>query len=401
MKKRIPPAGGPPRVALLIETASSYGRGLLKGIAQYAALRGPWSFFLEPGGLEGPVPRLGDWGIRGIIALLRSRRLAGEVLSMGVPTVDLDFALPELAPWGVVHDERAVGRLVAEHLLRCGLAHFAFCGWSSPGDPRGFWWESARFGGFVEGLGPRGAAVRVYGRPRRPEDRVWAREQKGLAQWLRDLPRPVGVFACNDQRARHVLEAARLAGVAIPRDAAVIGVDNDEVLCEMSTPSLSSVKLDAARLGFEGAAVLHRLMEGQRLPRRPAVIRPVGVVQRQSTDTLASGDAVTQEALRYIRGNATRPIRVYDVLRAAGVSRRTLETRFRRALGITPHEEILRVRLERACGFLAETEWPLKRVAAASGFSYPEHMHAVFRQELGVTPGDYRAARRGEGGYPG
>jgi len=395
MKTRRPAGGGPPRVALLIETASSYGRGLLRGIARYAALRGPWAFFLEPGGLEGPMPRLGDWGIRGIIALLRRRRLARQVLSMGVPTVDLDFSLRELAPWGVVSDERAVGRLAAEHLRRCGLGHFAYCGWSSPEDPGGFWWESVRFRGFVEGLGAQGPSVRTYAWPRRPEDRVWAREQKNLAQWLRGLPRPVGIFAGNDQRARHVLEAARLAGVAIPRDAAVIGVDNDEVLCEMSTPSLSSVKLDAERMGFEGAAVLDQRMSGLRPTRRPVVVPPVGVAQRQSTDVLATGDAVTQEALRHIRANAGRPLRVQDVLQAVGVSRRTLETRFERALGTTPHGEIQRVRLERAQTLLAETEWPIKKVAAASGFAYAERLHAVFRQALGVTPGRYRARHRG------
>ena len=377
-------------MALLIETASSYGRGLLRGIARYAAIHGPWAFFLEPGGLE-PLPRLGDWGIRGIIALLRSRRLARPVLSMGVPVVDLDFSLRELAPWGVVSDERAVGRLAAEHLLRCGLRHFAYCGWSSPDDPRGYWWESIRFRGFVEGLGAAGTAVRVHA----AADRVWAREQKDLARWLRALPRPVGIFAGNDQRARHVLEAARLAGVAIPREAAVIGVDNDEVLCEMSTPSLSSVKLDSERMGYEGAALLDRLMSGRRAARKPVVVPPLGVAPRQSTDLLATGDAVTQEALRYIRANAGRPIRVRDVLQAVRVSRRTLETRFERALGATPHEEIQRARLDRARMLLAETEWPIKKVAAASGFSYAEGLHAVFRQALGMTPGRYRALHRG------
>jgi LacI family transcriptional regulator len=376
-------------VALLIETASSYGRGLLRGISRYAALHGPWAFFLEPGGLE-PVPRLGDWGIGGIIALLRNRRLARRILALGVPTVDLDFSLREFEPWGVVSDERAVGRLAAEHLLRCGLRHFAYCGWSSPGDPRGYWWESVRFRGFVEGLGAAGPAVRVHA----AADRVWAREQKDLARWLRELPRPVGIFAGNDQRARHVLEAARLAGVAIPREAAVIGVDNDDVLCEMSTPSLSSVKLDAERMGYEGAALLDRLMSGRRAARKPVVVPPLGVAPRQSTDILASADAVTQEALRYIRANAGRPIRVRDVLQAVRVSRRTLETRFDRALGATPHGEIQRARLERARALLAETEWPIKKVAAASGFSYAERLHAVFRQALGLTPGRYRARHR-------
>lgn len=379
----------PPKIALLIETSSSYGRGLLRGIAQYARLYGPWSLYIEPGSLDGPVPRLEDWGAQGIIALIRTRRFAEKIRGSNVPTVDLDFALPELAPWPVCSDEVAVGRLAADHLLGCGLRNFAFCGWGSA-----FWWERVRQDAFLEGIRAAGHPCHLYEWPRR-RDRTWAREQKHLARWVARLPKPVGVLASNDQRGRHVLEAARLAGVPAPQKLVLMGVDNDEVLCEMSSPSLTSIELNSRRIGFEGAAMLDRLMSGRRPPTRSTLIEPLGLVARQSTDVLAVDDADVTTAVRYIRQNAHRPTRVTDVLQQVAISRKTLEVKFHRALGRTPHEEIDRVRLQRVKDLLVQTDWSLKRIAAASGFTYPEHMHAVFRRQARTTPSRYRALHRG------
>ncbi|HEX7899748.1 MAG TPA: substrate-binding domain-containing protein [Planctomycetota bacterium] len=349
------------KVGLLIDTASSYGRGLLRGIARYARLRGPWTLGFDARDVDG------------VLALVRTPALARRALAAKIPYVDLDFTLPRLAPWPVRNDERAVAATAAAHLAERGFRSFAFCGWND-----GSWWESERLDAFrkaVEG------SVAVYGRG-------------SLAAWLRSLPRPCGLFACNDLRGHQVLEAARTARVRIPEDVAVIGVDDDEVLCEMSVPPLSSVGLDTIRIGFEGAALLDRLMGGGRRPRKSILIPPRGAVTRQSSDILASADPAVVAAARFTRANVHRPLAVPDLARAAGVSRKTLETRFRAALGRTPRQEILRARLERVRDLLLRTDWPLKRVAAESGFTYPEHLHAVFRRHEGVTPAGYRRLRQ-------
>src|SRR5258708_1361315 len=273
----------PPKVALLIETSSSYGRGLLRGISRYARLHGPWSFFLEPGGQEEQPPPLRGWGVDDVITLFRTRRQARRLLATRLPVVDLDFTIPGLVPWGVCNDEAGVATLAAEHLMSRGLQHFAFVGWSAPEDSL---WECQRLEAFTSAVALSGFPVSVYRWP----GLAWGREQKRLAGWLRRLPKPAGIMASNDQRARHVLEAARLAGLRIPDDLAVIGVDNDETLCELSTPSISSVSLDTDTIGYQGAALLHALMKGRRAPRKPVSVPPLGVVARRTSDLLAMAD---------------------------------------------------------------------------------------------------------------
>lgn len=384
----------PPKVALLIETSSSYGRGLLRGIARYARLQGPWSFFLEPGAQEETPPPLHDWGVDGVITLFRTRRQARRILATRIPVVDLDFTLPGLVPWGVCNDEAGVARTAAEHLLSRGLRHFAFVGWPAVEDGISLW-ESQRQKAFADTVKKAGFSSSTYRWPTRAADRGWGREQKSLAAWLKSLPKPAGIMASNDQRARHVLEAARVAAIAIPDDLAVIGVDNDETLCELSTPSISSIALDTDTIGYQGAAMLDRLMHGRRVPRRAELVPPLGVIARRSTDMLAMADPTVVEAVRFMDANIGRPIRIADVLAVARLSRKTLEVRFRRVLGRTPHEELQRRRLERVKTLLQQTDWPLKQIARAAGFTYVEHLHLIFRREVGMTPAAFRALHGG------
>jgi len=378
----------PPQVALLIETSSSYGRGLLRGISRYARQHGPWSFFLEPGGQEETPPPLRDWGVDGVITLFRTRQQARRLLATRLPVVDLDFTIPGLVPWGVCNDEVGVARMAAEHLMSRGLRHFGFVGWSADEDSL---WESQRLETFTSTIERAGFPASVYRRPAL----AWGREQQRLARWLARLPRPAGIMASNDQRARHVLEAARLAGLRIPDDLAVLGVDNDETLCELSTPSISSIALDTDTIGYEGAALLHALMRKRKAPRKPLLVPPLGVIARRSSDLLAMADPAVVAAVRFIEANLSKPIRIADVLRAAQLSRKTLELRFRRSLGRTPHEELQRRRLEKMKALLRQTDWPLKQIARATGFSYVEHLHKIFRQETGLTPTAFRAQGRG------
>jgi LacI family transcriptional regulator len=372
-----------PKVALLIETSSSYGRGLLRGIARYAREYGPWSFFLEPGAQDEVPPPLRDWGVDGVITLFRTRKQARRLLATRIPVVDLDFTIPGLVPWGVCNDEVGVARVAAEHLLSRGLRHFGFVGWAAVEDGISLW-EAKRRAAFVETIEAAGFTSALYEWPRR------GREQNRLARWLKSLPRPAGVMASNDQRARHVLEAARLAGLRIPDDLAVIGVDNDETLCDLSTPSISSVALDTDTIGYVGAAALHRLMKGRRPSRKTVLVPPLGVVARRSSDLLAMADPAVVAAVRFIDANLSRPIRISDVLRAAQLSRKTLEVRFRRSLGRTPHEELQRRRLDKVKSLLRQTDWPLKQIARATGFTYVEHLHLMFRRAAGMTPTEFR-----------
>jgi LacI family transcriptional regulator len=283
-----------------------------------------------------------------------------------------------------------VGQTAAEHLLDCGLKHFAFCGWG-PAQPTAQIWERTRMESASDTVARRGYALSVYEWPRRASERAWNASQVHLAAWLQTLPKPVGVLAANDERALEVLDAAQGAGLCVPDEIAIIGVDNDEVLCEAAHPSLSSVALNLERIGYEGATLLDRLMRGGRYPKRPILIPPLRVVSRSSTDVVATADEIVRTAVRFIQHNLHRPLGVAEVLEAVNVSRKTLEVRFAAALGRSPYEEILRRRIERIKELLTRTDGKMKRVAQQCGFKHVENLYGVFRREVGETPAQYRA----------
>ena len=257
-------------------------------------------------------------------------------------------------------------------------------GWSiGPGQP-------CRERAFREQLAAAGFEPHVYAQPDRPRDRVWEREQTFLAEWIRTLPTPVGLFACNDDRGRQVLEACRLANLHVPEDVAVLGVDNDEVFCDLSDPPLSSVALNAETAGYRAAELLDGMMSGRIRKRQRILVEAIGVVTRRSTEVVAVSDPDVVAALQYIRREQGRGISVLSVANEVAVSRRSLEKRFRDAIGRTILEEIQLVRLERAKRMLLETTYPISRVAEMSGFGSTGYFIQFFQSRVGETPRKYR-----------
>jgi len=384
------------RVALLIETSRSYGRGLLRGIGSYIRTHGSWSVFHQERSLHDPPPSwLKNWDGDGIIARLETRELVRGVRRLGLPTVDLRgrYALPGIPVLDT--DEKIVAQMAAEHLLDRGFEHFAFCGFN------GATYSERRLRFYSAYLADRGLPVHVFLTPGRSRiGAIWTGEAQGivdqdsLAAWLSRLPKPVGLFACNDVRGQQVLNACRDKKIVVPEEIAVIGVDNDIMLCELCDPPLSSVVPDTEKIGFEAAKLLDRMMKGEKPTNLKTLVKPLGLKTRQSTDTLASTDRDTARAVRFIRNHARDGINVDDVVKQLGISRSTLERRLRRLAGRTPKQEIMRVRLEHVKRLLRETDYPVSIVARMTGFAHPEHLHVTFRRVTGRTPGQYRQALR-------
>ncbi|HYE30677.1 MAG TPA: DNA-binding transcriptional regulator [Methylomirabilota bacterium] len=376
---------GGPKVALLIETSNAYARGLLRGIVAYARERRRWSLSLSEHTRGDKAPAwLSEWDGQGIIARIENPSIAEALKTLKVPIVDVSAArlLPHL-PWFET-DDGAVAHLGAEHLLERGFRHFAFAG-----DTR-FNWSNWRQEHFQHSIRAAGRECAVYSPSRKfaPDD---DRQIEDLAEWITGLPKPIGIMACYDFRGQQVLDACRRRDIAVPDEVAVLGVDNDELLCELSDPPMSSVMPNTHRTGYEAAALLDKMMGGLKVKGETHLIPPSGVVTRQSTDALAIEDRNVARAIHYIRKNACNGINVQDVIKAVPQSRRLLEQKFKQLIGRTPHQEIIRVQLDRVKELLTQSDLSLEAIAEHTGFSHVEYLSVAFKREAGMPPSKYRA----------
>lgn len=386
------------KVGLLVESSREFGRGVLRGIAAFARTAGNWSIYHQEQLLAADTPTwLRRWSVDGVLARVDCEALGRRLTRKRLPAVDLmgRYALPSVP--AVESDDRAVVRMAVEHLRDRGFRHLAFCGFA------GAAYSQRRQRFFIEMLAAHAATGHVF--EERPSPGASAMtttqiESAGLADdrhltaWLRGLPKPIGIVACNDLRGLHVLNVCRQRGIAVPDDVAVIGVDNDEVLCELASPRLTSVEQDTEQIGYRASALLQRLMERQREIALPQPVAPLRIIARASTDVYALDDRVVAAAMRFIRQHASDGIDVADVVRHVRTSRTSLERRMHEHLGRTPLAEINRVRLERVKQLLAETDFTLPEVARLSGFAYSEYMIAFFRRHTNQTPGAYRRLLR-------
>ena len=384
-------------VALLFGLFSNYAKGALRGISSWVALTGGWKCVLvntlpTPSISLDPITVLKRQQPDGVIAAITEKEIAHALREMAIPTVDIcdwhpQYRFPRLQP-----DDVAVGRMAAQHLLECHLIHFGFYG-----DFRVTWCRR-RFKGFSQVLREAGfSCARFDAAQYASRDWIaacWSSSTAELQTWITRLPKPVGILGASDQRGLHLLDACSERNIHVPEDVAILGVDNDTLLCELAQPPLSSVATDTERLGYEAAALLDGLMRGAAAPCQTILIANRGVVTRQSTDMLAVGDPSVAAALRFIRDSHGKGISVGHVLARIPESRRTLERRFRQWLNRGIQEEIRRVRLERAAQLLRDTDLPLKALATRAGFSSATRLSKAFHRVFDRPPRAYRMAFR-------
>lgn len=374
---RRPADAAPKRVLVSIVAEHVVGRRILEGIADYADHHGRWQIFLDLAIHADPIRERHIDGIITAAELLqypKFRRLMHRAPALRVTGPPADDGTP-----AVVVDNQAVGRMGANYLADLGLKHLAYVPYPST-------FSDHRAMGFEQACRARRLSYTIL----TAEQAAASRLRRSIAR----LPDPVGIMVATDRKALEVSRVCRLIGRRIPEQVALLGVDNETEICRLVDPPLTSIDHGPRRIGYEAARLLdHWMTTGQR-PQRSLVVQPVRVVARQSTDLLAIDDPDVVTAIRFIRSNFSEAIKVNDVLKHVAMSRRSLEMHFRAALGRTIHEEIMRVRVERAKQLLATSDWSMPQIAAECGFALASQFSYVFKRETGEAPSAYRSRHR-------
>lgn len=366
----------PRAVAVCIDTRDGAGRNRLHGVAQYVRQHG-WRMMLVRHGGEAAAQEVARLRPDGIIAYVADSWLLDAATKLDVPLVDT--ALSELAaPMTVSLDNDAVGRLAAEHLAQAGLKNFGYCG------VNGRIASEQRRASFAAALGKRPLAA--FSEP------IGEGESSldSLIVWLKRLPKPAGLLVFDDKLGERVLTACRWAGLVVPHQVAVLGIGDDELMCEVSWPTLSSIRLPTSRLGFEAAKLLAQAMNGGRIEAPHRKVEPTAVVARGSTDMVAVDDELVRAAVQFMRAHACSLIGVEQVAQALGVSRRTLDRRFLCALDRSVHEELAGMRIQMARRLLVNSSHRVAEVARSCGYGTAASFSRAFHKHTGRWPSDYR-----------
>jgi len=379
------------------EIALAFPRGahqevFIEGVLQYAREhRRNWTYIIAPEWLSLSVLHLVGWPGDGVIAALNTPKEAACAAKFHLPLVNMSSALAESPVPRSIVDNRAIGELAAEHLLERGFQSYAFYG------IRDIEYSAHRLAGFEQRLAAGGYQAGVF-TPRatfRLRGQFWLQQRGALTEWLSRLPLPCGLLAVSDVRARQVIEACYQLQIKVPEQVAVIGVDDQQIICEHTHPTISSIARNNILEGYSAALLLDRLMRGRKDGLKDRLIRPLQVVARESTATFAVSDERLRQALEYFQHHIEDPVTVAELCSHAGVSRRWLEYAFRDKLDETPYHYIRRQRLEHARRLLAEEpETKIYRIAKRIGFSSAKQLTKAFRREFGLSPREFRNGNR-------
>jgi LacI family transcriptional regulator len=382
-----------PEVLLIFLNRFEESMTMLRGIAHYERTHQLWTAFHDDQARVETEPywlRSKKWD--GVISRHTTPALVKACAALKIPLVDLNDVKPFPGVPKIRPDNVAAGHLGAEHFLERGHQHFGFTGFVNDG------WSCERRDGFLEALHLAGRTCDLFD-VNYPGDLtpIWDTEQiTSVGEWLKRLPKPVAIMACNDMRAQQVITAAQALDLLVPEEVAIIGVNNDLIRCELAYPPLSSVAPNAFQSGYRAAEVLAGMLEGRKPASFDQRIEPLGVITRLSTDVLAIHDRSVAAALNFIRENACEGIKVEAVSKHAFASRSQLEKKFRQYLGRSPQAEIRRVQVAKIRQLLSETDFPLKKIAELTGFEHVEYMCVLFKRLTGDSPGSYRKKHAGE-----
>lgn len=369
------------RVAVIMDGRVEYEREVLRGIREFATDGGEWLIRLEPP-RDDTSEFLKEWNPDGILyqsagLMPQALRALKEFGERAIHVSDITDSKGKTIFVGM--DNAAIGLMAADHLVGLGRENFAFVGVSDSGfsERRG-----KAFGARISGHGQLSRAYLLDSWDLRRQ------EEAQMIQFLEGLPRPCSLFATHDECALWLSTLCRGLGVRIPEDIAILGVDNDELICELASPTISSIAVPSRKVGFEASVLLDQGLRGERS--KSKLLCPDQIITRESTRSPETSDEVVNRSIGFIRGHLSKQINIDDVSRGIGVSRRLLERKFKSVVGSSPLAVLQKHRIERAKLLLAAPDWTLAHIADQCGCSDASQLIVRFRRETGMTPGEFR-----------
>ncbi|WP_341225135.1 DNA-binding transcriptional regulator [uncultured Arcticibacterium sp.] len=378
------------KIILLIDFAEEYSKALLKGIAKYSKENGPWVFCRMPLfqretiGLDGILEWAKGWGADGIIGQLYNDPGIEKFKEAGIPVIAQDFKERFNEIPNITGANKEAGSMGADYFIKKGFKNFAFYGFKD------IVWSRERAEGFEERVVKGGHKVHYFEQAMAHSSDIWYYMPSSLSQWLKSLPKPIALMACDDNQGQHITEACRHSGIRIPEEVSVLGVDNDEMICSFSDPPLSSIGQDTEKGGYDAARLLHQMMENSTSVHYDIIVRPTQVITRQSTDIYSTSDKHIATSLKYIHQNIDKKLKVDDVVKQVPLSRRALEKRFLDMTGYPIYKYIFNLRIEKFSQKLLETDLSVFEIALELGFLDTKNIARQFKQMKGCTPTEYR-----------
>lgn len=378
------------RIILLTDFSEEYAQNLLKGIVRYSLEKSPFIlckmpfFYRIKHGLEGVLNWAKEWKADGIIAQFYNADDVSIFKKNGIAVIAQDFKERFTEIPNITGDHSTAGRMGADYFIRKGFKNFAFYGY------RNIVWSEERCEGFKKRLALTKGGYRLYEYQNDDFSELWYYNSEPLIHWLRSLPKPVALMACDDNQASQISQVCKQCGIKIPDDISLLGVDNDKAICTLSDPPLSSINQAVERGGYEAAALLERIIREPDGDYGDIVVQPTHIVTRQSTDIYSTSDKYIGVLLRHIHQNSNNKISIADLAGLVPLSRRLLESRFKDATGFPIHTYITNLRVEKFSQKLLETNDPINEIAAEVCFVDYKNLSRHFRKLKGCTPSTYR-----------
>ena len=378
------------RLLFITDYSDSYGNRLLKGIIDYSKDKDQWSISRMPTyhkqsiGIDGILEVAREWEIDVIIGTFEDSDNIGMLRDNGIAVIAQDFKNRLHGIPNITGDYKGTGKMGAKHFIDKGFRHFGFFGLKNA------CWSDERYEGFSKEIKAHGLEASLYKYNMQDIDRHWFYERSALAAWLKGLPKPIGIMACDDNQGNNLIEACNSAGIKIPQEVSVLGVDNDELLCNLCIPTLSTIAIDIEGGGRKVAELIEKMMKYPEGEHEDVILQPTKIINRISTAAYATDDTEVQKAIMFIHQNRRRKISVDDVVEQVAVSRRLLEIRFKEATGETIYQYIMLLRLKTFAEMLIETNEQVINIALSIGESDAKSISKKFKAVYGCSPNEYR-----------